>query len=216
MYKLREAEESDHFFRRVAENPINSLARENLSYLPVKNFTDPWIEQTEIVTMNATAEAGMPHTRPPNIICMPQYFPESKKEETLAHEFVHIHQRRHTDKWNRFFQKEGWSRVDPYELPQKVVAQCRMNPDTIDQPFWRWKERYVPLPLFERQDKPQLRQVIVSWYDMEKGVRQPEAPRSFLETYGSAPQPEHPRELYAVTLAPMIKSSLDINEYLSR
>lgn len=216
MHKLREAEESDRFFRTIADNPLNSLARQTLSYLPVKNYTDPWIEQTEIVTMNASAEAGMPHTRPPNIICMPQYFPESKKEETLAHEFVHIHQRRHTDTWTRFFQREGWSRVDPYELPDKLVMQCRLNPDTLDQQFWRWNDRYVPLPLFERQDKPHLRQVIVSWYDMETGVRYPEAPRSFLERYGSAPQPEHPRELYAVELAPRIKSSADINDYLSR
>lgn len=216
MYKLREAEEIDSFFRTIADNPINALARQTLSYLPVNNYTEPWIEQTELVTMNASAEAGMPHTRPPNLICMPQYFPESKKKETLHHEFVHIHQRRNLDQWTRFFQKEGWSRVDPYELPQRIVSQCRMNPDTIDQPFWRWKDRYVPLPLFERQDKPHLRQVIVSWYDMETGIRQPEAPRSFFERYGSAPQPEHPRELYAVELAPRIQSSIDIQEYLSR
>ncbi len=216
MYSLKEAESLDRFFERVKENPTNSLARQNLSYLPVKNYTEPWIENTEILTMNPTAEAGMPHTRPPNIICMPLYFPDSRRTETLAHEFVHIHQRRNVDKWNRFFQKEGWSRVDPYELPLQLVQRCRMNPDTIDQPFWAWKDRYVPLPLFEREDKPQLRQVLVSWYDTKEGIRIPEAPRSFLEKYGSPSQPEHPRELSAVELAPVTRSSIDIEEYLSR
>lgn len=216
MYQLREAENLDHFFRRVTENPINTLARQNLSYLPARNYTEPWIENTEIITMSPSAEAGMPHTRPPNIICMPQWFPESRKQETLAHEFVHIHQRRHLDKWNTFFHKEGWSRVDPYELPERLVSRCRMNPDTIDQPFWQWKGQYVPLPLFEREDKPELRQVIVSWYDRLSGVRQPEAPRSFLEKYGSAPQPEHPRELSAVELARTARSSADINDYLAQ
>ena len=216
MNQLRRAEELDQFFQRVGENPVNRRARENLSYLPVVNYTQPWIGGTEIVTMNSTAEAGMPHTRPPNIICMPQWFPESKKDETLAHEYVHIHQRKNKDKWNRYFEKEGWSRIDPYELPERLVSRCRMNPDTVDQPFWQWKDRFVPLPLFEREDKPQLRQVVVHWYDTKDGTRQPEAPRSFLEKYGDNPQSEHPREISAVEIAPIFKSPADIEQYLSR
>lgn len=216
MNHLKHAESLDHFFRRVSENPINQRARENLSYLPVVNYTEPWMGNTEIVTMNSSAEAGMPHTRPPNLICMPQWFPESKKPETLAHEFVHIDQRRNTDKWNRYFEKEGWSRVDPFELPERWVSRCRMNPDTIDQPFWQWKGRFVPLPLFEREDRPELRQVVVHWYDREQGVRQPEAPRSFLEKYGNNVQPEHPREVSAVELAPILQSPADIQMYLAR
>lgn len=215
MYQLREAEQLDQFFQRVSQNEINSLARSKLTYLPAKNYAEPWIENTQIITMNTTAEAGMPHTRPNNIICMPIYFPESRKTETLAHEFVHIHQRRHTDAWNRFFQKEGWSRVDPYELPENLVARCRMNPDTIDQPFWAWK-RHVPLPLFEREDKPDLRQVAIRWFNLDTKVHQSEAPRLFLEKYGYPSQPEHPREISAVQLAPYVKGSQDINDYLSR
>ena len=216
MYQLRQAEELDTFFSLVNQNPVNRLARQGLSYLPVNNYTEKWLGGTEIVTMNPTAEAGMPHTRPPNIICMPQWFPDSKREETLAHEFVHIHQRRYLDKWNRYFQQEGWSRVDPYELPERMVLRCRMNPDTIDQPFWSWKNQYVPLPLFEREDKPQLRQVTVQWYDMESGIRQPEPPRSFLEQYGSAPQSEHPREVAAVEIARIFRSPADVDDYIQR
>ena len=216
MNQLKKAEELDQFFTRVSENPVNRRARESLSYLPVVNYTEPWLGGTEIVTMNSTAEAGMPHTRPPNLICMPQWFPDERRNETLAHEYVHIHQRRNVDKWNRYFQKEGWSRVDPYELPERLVSRCRMNPDTADQPFWMWKNRFVPLPLFERDDRPQLRQVVVHWYDMKEGTRQPEAPRSFLETYGMNPQSEHPREIAAVELAPRFQSPSDIEQYLSR
>lgn len=216
MYQLREAEQLDSFFQRVNQNPVNQRAREALSYLPVYNYTEPWLGNTEIVTMNPTAEAGMPHTRPPNIICMPHYFPESQREKTLAHEYVHIHQRRNVDQWNRFFKKEGWSRIDPLELPERLVSRCRMNPDTIDQPFWRWKDRFVPLPLFEREDKPQLRQVVVHWYDLESGARQPEAPRSFLELYGDAPQSEHPREVAAVEIANLFRSPADVDAYLHR
>lgn len=216
MYQLQQAEELDRFFQRVRENPINRRAREGLSYLPVNNYTEKWQGNTEIVTMSPTAEAGMPHTRPPNIICMPQWFPESKRDETLAHEYVHIHQRRNLDKWNRYFQKEGWSRIDALELPERLVTRCRMNPDTIDQPFWQWKDRFVPLPLYEREDKPQLREIVVHWYDRESGARQPEPPRSFLELYGSAPQSEHPREITAVEIAKIFKSPVDVDDYLLR
>lgn len=216
MYHLNQAESLDHFFKKIAEDPVNQLARERLSYFPINNSSEPFIGNTVIVTMHPTAEAGMPHTRPPNIICMPQWFPEHKKQETLLHEYIHIHQRQHVDRWNTFFQKEGWSRVDPYELPTRFVKRCRMNPDTIDQPFWQWKDRYVPLPLFERQDKPDLRQVVVYWYDREEGTLIPEAPSSFLERYGSPSQSEHPREISAVHLASRIKSLSDIDEYLAR
>ena len=216
MYQLKRAEEIDNFFGEIGKNRINRAARANLNYLPALNYAEPWIGNTEIITMNPTAEAGMPHTRPPNIICMPLYFPESKRQETLAHEYVHVHQRQNKDKWNRFFKKEGWNWIEKYELPERFVERCRLNPDTIDQQFWAWKDRYVPLPLFERDDKPQLRQVTISWYDMETGVRQPEAPRLFLEKYGMPSQMEHPREIAAVEIAPFFQSPLDVEDYLSR
>lgn len=216
MYQLKKAEEIDNFFEQVKESPINQKARENLSYFPTLNYTIPFLDGTQIVLMHPTAEAGMPHTRPPNIICMPKYYPESKQQETLVHEFIHIHQRKHKAKWDTFFQKEGWHRADPFELPEYLYNRCRMNPDTIDQPFWAWKDRHIPLPLFEREDKPDLRQVVIHWYDKETGRREAEAPRSFLEKYGSPSQPEHPREIAAVELAPRFKNVFDIDDYLKR
>ena len=216
MYQLQQAEKIDSFFSQIQKNRINSLARQNLNYLPVYNYSEPWIGGSQIITMHPTAEAGMPHTRPPNIICMPQWFPESKRDVTLAHEFIHLHQRNSKEKWNTFFEKEGWSRLDPLELPPELVGKCRMNPDTIDQPFWRWKDRYVPLPIFEREEKPDLRQVVVQWYDLSVGKRYSEPPRSFLEKYGRPDQSEHPREIAAVELAPFVKTPFDIDDYLRR
>jgi hypothetical protein len=101
------------------------------------------------------------------------------------------------------------------QVPSRMLARCRMNPDTIDQRFYAFENRHVPLALFEREDKPDLRQVIVHWYDMQTGIRQPLAPRRFLERYGSTPpQPEHPRELSAVELAKIFQTPADIHSYL--
>ncbi len=217
MEKLHEAETYDHFFRTVASDPINRLARENHSYVAMSQTTKPYLLKTEIVTMHPTAEAGLPHTRPPNIICMPMYYPESRMSTTLHHELIHIDQRRRKYKWNAFFEQEGWKRVEESEIPQRWLQRCRMNPDTIDERFWAWQGRHVPLPLYVREDKPDLRHVVIQWWDKETGIRQPDAPRSFQERYGAMPsQPEHPRELAAVELAEIFQTPTDIDSYLTR
>lgn len=214
---LRTAETIDHFFKKIQDSPINAAARRQLSYVPMNNSTESWLGNTTIVTMHPTAEAGMPHTRPPNVICMPAYFPESHKQETLAHELVHIDQRRRRSEWDTFFQKEGWKPISMTSVPDRWVQRCRLNPDTVDSPFWAWKGRSVPLPLYERDDRPDLRRVVVHWYDMETGIRQPEPPRSFLERYGpSPPQAEHPRELSAVEIASRFQKLEDLDSYLGR
>lgn len=214
---LQKAEGLDHFFRDVQASPINTAARRALSYVPMTEKTESWIGNTTIVTMHPTAEAGMPHTRPPNLICMPAYFPDSARKETLAHELVHIDQRRRKAPWDSHFEKEGWVSVDVARLPSRWVDRCRLNPDTSDSRFWAWKGRSVPLPLFERDDRPDLRRVVMQWYDLQTGIRQPEPPRSFLERYGPAPpQAEHPRELAAVELAPRLQKVEDIDNYLQR
>lgn len=217
MEALRNAEKIDGFFAKVAQNPINKAARASLSYAPMSSNIQPWLLDTQIVTMHPTAEAGMPHTRPPNLICMPAYFPPNRMQETLAHELVHVDQRRRKGLWDAFFMKEGWSPVATAAIPDRWVSRCRLNPDTVDSPFWAWKGRSVPLPLFERDDRPDLRSVVINWFDLETGIRQPEPPRSFLERYGpSAPQPEHPRELAAVELAGNFQTVADLDSYLQR
>lgn len=215
MDKLAYAESQDHYFEEIKNSPINKKARETLFYGAMSNETKPWLLQTEIVTMHPTAEAGLPHTRPPNLICMPAYFPEERMAHTLAHELVHIDQRRRKYKWNAYFEREGWRQLSTDEIPSRWLERSRMNPDTIDERFWAWQGRHVPLPLFEREDKPDLRQVVVQWWDRETGIKQNEAPRSFQERYGALPsQPEHPRELAAVELAKIFQRPSDIDSYL--
>lgn len=216
MEKLATAEHLDHYFETIRSSPVNQRARNSLFYGAMSNTTEPWLLNTEIVTMHPTAEAGLPHTRPPNLICMPQYFPEERLSHTLAHELVHIDQRRRKYKWDAYFEREGWRRVSADEIPERWLQRCRMNPDTIDDRFWAWQNRYVPLPLFEREDKPDLRQVVVQWWDRGTGIKTNQAPRTFQERYGSFPsQPEHPRELAAVELSKVFQTPSDLDSYLN-
>jgi hypothetical protein len=216
MEQLAKAETYDHFFETIRKDPVNHRAREPLSYVAMSQETEPYLLNTEIVTMHPTAEAGMPHTRPPNLICMPAYFPEDKKEHTLHHELIHIDQRRRKYKWDAFFEREGWKQLSEQEIPTRWLQRCRMNPDTIDDRFWAWNGKYVPLPMYERDDKPDLRHVTIQWWDRDTGIKQNQAPLSFQQRYGSTPsQPEHPRELAAVELARIFTSPSDIDRYLN-
>ena len=216
MEQLAKAETYDHFLEFVRSDPVNALARQRLSYSAMDPTTQPWLLNTEIVTMHPTAEAGLPHTRPPNLICIPKYYPEERLEHTLAHELIHIDQRRRKYKWDAFFEREGWRPVSEQNIPPRWLQRCHMNPDTIDDRFWAWEGKYVPLPLYEREDKPDLRQVSIQWWDRETGIRQHQPPRSFQQRYGSSPsQPEHPRELAAVELARIFQTPSDIDRYLN-
>lgn len=205
---LDKAEKADNFFRKVAASPVNTLARQRCSYTL-------WNDQSlakkaaellhpedkafvSVVILHPSAEGGMPHTRP-GLICLPAYFPDSQLEETLRHEMIHISQKRQPSLWNTRAEMEGWKQVKDTDIPSEWLSRCRINPDTASARFFAWKGRHVPLPLFTREDKPEMRDVQVRWYDMSEGIVKSTAPTSFTEIYGTlgASSAEHPYELWA-------------------
>jgi hypothetical protein len=199
---LDEADKLDGYVSACRECPINSAARSLCQYVP-------WNDQSlgkrypvkgcHVVILTPSAEGGMPHTRAPNIICLPAYFPESRIQETLEHELVHIDQRQNPDKWRKRALAEGWTPVLEGDLPAEWVKRCRLNPDTFDARFWAFQGRYVPLPLFVREDKPELRDILVRWWDLREHRLHSQPPDSFVQKYGKleASSAEHPYELWA-------------------
>jgi hypothetical protein len=150
-----------------------------------------------IVWMTPSAEAGMPHTRAPDLVCLPAYYPTESLAKTILHESIHIDQRKNPMKWVRWCISQGWTIVRDQDIPERWKRRCRLNPDTMAYRFWAYQNRWVPLPLFEREDKPQLRQVQVKWWDRQTGMlleNPPTALASFLHGVGN---PEHPFEIAA-------------------
>jgi hypothetical protein len=205
---LDKAEKADNFFRKVAASPANTLARQRCSYTL-------WNDQSlakkaaellhpddkafvSVVILNPSAEGGMPHTRP-GLICLPAYFPDSQLEETMRHEMIHISQKRQPSLWNTRAEMEGWKQVKDTDIPSEWLSRCRLNPDTASARFFAWQGRHVPLPLFIREDKPEIRDVQVRWYDMAEGIVKSRPPTSFTEIYGTlgSSSAEHPYELWA-------------------
>lgn len=199
---LENAEKKDFFRTDVEADSVNRAAREGLDYVPVDgpdlSIDKSWLKDDLVICwMSPSAEAGMPHTREPNIVCLPLYWSSNNLLETLRHEAVHIDQRRRPMEWVRWCVGEGWTIVDEKEVPERWLRVCRLNPDTMKFRFWAYKDRWVPLPMYEREDRPKLREVKIKWWDRKTGtllVYPPEEVKKYIEGIGN---PEHPFEIAA-------------------
>ena len=203
---LLQADRLDGYTSACLHSPINSLARRLCHYIPWNDQSLAKIakemlpnENVKIIILTPSADGGMPHTRAPNIICLPAYYPESRLKETLAHELVHISQRKNPQEWSKRALSEGWMEVSEHDIPAEYVSRCRLNPDTFDSRFWAWEGRHVPLPLFIREEKPELREISLRWWDMSEKRLSSHRPSSFTRKYGnvSDSSAEHPYELWA-------------------
>ena len=206
MNLLEKAEAADRFREMCKRSAVNSSARALCSYtvwndqsLALKTkalIEDPSIE---VVILHPSAEGGMPHTRAGSLICLPAHFPESRIDSTLKHEMVHIWQRKQPSLWTTRLKMDGWEVADEDDIPNEWLHRCRLNPDTIANRWFAWKGRYIPLPLFVREDKPDLHDIVVRWYDLDELRVISNVPSSLTQKYGNlgTSSLEHPYELYA-------------------
>jgi hypothetical protein len=212
---LAAAEALDGYRAACRKSPMNWQAREGQGYemdtiseTATKFLQDaansiPLLTGTEIVIVNSEADIGFPHTRPPNIICIPAYLCSQEKATkkfriTLAHEAIHVHQRKFPDLWNNFCASEGWTWIPDEIIPSELRQRVRINPDTMARPFWAWETYMVPLPLFRPYRQPTLSNAVIEWYDIRSGALTEKFPKTFLAKYGAEiHQPEHPYEIYA-------------------
>ena len=210
MATLQEVEKEDNYQTLCARSRCNRDARRECIYeawntqeeavFIKNNFLLP--AGVKVVIMNPTADGGMPHTRAGKLICLPAYSTENqeKLKETIRHELVHIDQVRRPGEWREYLLKEGWTAFnEDRPLPQYVKERLRINPDTLGAKYL-WEGRYLPCPLYEREDKPRLNEIEVRWWDVKEEKLHPFTPTSFTKKYGtnvSESSKEHPFELYA-------------------
>ena len=225
---LNRAESIDGYRAACAASPSNAAARNDQLYTPsflelpqLKRVLSlmgdiPLMKDMDIAVLHSTAENGYPHTRPTALICMPESSilnsSDTSLSETLCHEAMHIHQRRHFEQWSSSCIQDGWWPVSRGQIPIQFRERCRLNPDTFSQQqFWAWQTHYVPLPLFVRDEYPTLGDVQIKWMDLRNSTVFPDPPQSFKERYGSSPpQPEHPFELLAVEFASLKLQTEDL------
>jgi len=203
---LNEAEKQDGYLSTIAANSINKKARENNSYRVASESvikSDAELPQTNIfpdgriITLMSSADAGLPHTRGKDIICIPAYFPKDRLQAMIVHERVHLHQKLIREQYKQFYKKEWQFTENNYNIPDSIRSRIRLNPDTIGWPMYIWRDTWIPLCLFEREDKPSLRECTYCWYNPKGGVLLKSMPPAWKEFFGDIGQSEHPNELTA-------------------
>ncbi len=209
---LEQAEQIDRYRTKCMNNEYNSLARRNQHYFSVDDLSartsimfraqDFEITQdANIVLLHPSADSGMPHTRANNIICFSADTNSNRITTTLLHEGMHLEQKKNPELWKSYHIKQGWWPVPASYLPERWVNRCRINPDTLELPFWSWQTNYVPLPLFANEARPTLTDCPIRWFDMRNQTLLSEPPESFIKRYGNIGQPEHPNETSAIELS---------------
>ena len=222
LYYLNEAEQNDFYLEECHDDRANSIARRNLtsssnsvslrdinyannflygikSNLPIRLLND--LKEIKIIQLMPSADGGMPHTRPNNIICYPD-ISQLFSKTTLIHELWHIHQRNFKDVWFKTFKRLGWIMWDG-KLPDELENARRYNPDTIDCPLWVFDNEWVPIPIFKNISQPNVADVEIWFYNIKKHYHIKRVPESILSYFPNLPSTayEHPRELTAYMLS---------------
>jgi hypothetical protein len=219
---LDKAEKTDYYLEECYDNKMNSIARRNMTYsanavsskdaeyakqfietvyfsIPGRLLSD--LGTVQIVQLMPSADGGMPHTRPGNIICYPD-FSQLFSKTTLIHELWHIHQREHQEEWLKTFSRLGWT-VWNGKLPEQLESARRYNPDTLDFPLWIFDKTWVPIPIFRDISRPNVAEVDIWFYNPEKRYHVKQVPNEIATYFQNLPPSayEHPREIAAYMLS---------------
>lgn len=166
-------------------------------------YTKGGPDGTTIITTSKSCEAGMPHTREGGRIIIPDSIPEPLRAEIIAHELVHIYQRRYSAQWEKFYAR-NWSftvqATPPTSIPSSVVLARRSNPDTFGKPWACWMNRYWPVPVYTNPKAPSLREAITVWWDDQDRKLLKTPPSAWTTFFGDPAQNEHPNEIAAVMI----------------
>lgn len=184
--------EDDHSF-------FQSYLHTILSRLPLRLRKD--LETVYVIPLMPSAEGGMPHTRPMNLICVPQ-IRSLITLSTMIHELWHVHQRLYRTQWDAIFLRMGWKEWSGH-LPIALERARRYNPDTIDTPLWIYKDTWVPFPIFDHLTQPHIRHVHIWFYHVGNEQHIKHIPQDLHVLAPDLPESawEHPREIAAYLLS---------------
>ena len=204
MQALYRAEVIDSYRQLVQISAPNRLARGTVKYLPnlypvhkVLNHSASW-PHGQVVWMDPDSDKGLPHTRPPNLICIPTNISESSLTSTILHEQVHISQRIYPSQWSKILET-AWS-MTPWtgDLPEDILLRRRINPDLVLGPTFQWKGDWVPVAIFKSLTSPILNDVDIVWWQISTRSIHRQAPPGWEDYFGPVDNGhEHPYELSA-------------------
>jgi len=202
---LAKAESIDQYRRAVELSSPNRMARDTLKYAPtvhtvskkISAASSPW-PNGQIVWLQPECDNGLPHTRPPNLICLSTKIADSSLESILLHERVHVSQRLHAPSWAKIF-RDYWSMTQwDGSVPGDILLRKRLNPDTILVPYFIWKKEWVPLGIFKSLTMPDIHDIDIVWWNTTSRTLHRQPPPDWEDFFGKIHSGhEHPYELSA-------------------
>jgi hypothetical protein len=215
---LTAAERQDGYLAQVQRNRENREARKTMNYAAnrltmsqvdilndkIKEFLPhiPPVLRTlkpTIVPLMPSADGGMPHTRPADLVCLPQSA-SSLTLTTFVHELWHLHQRAHYREWTHFFEKKWKWRIFDGQMDPALEKMRRLNPDTLEDPLWIWDNKWVPVCLFLNPSNPTFQDTATYFYNAQSGMRYTSLPPEMAAFFSTSLSPsayEHPCETSA-------------------
>ena len=234
---LTVAETHDNYLEDCDYSEINRFARKGTIYSPItladsqivelqrhiSRISVPHILTTstghvKVAVLMPSADGGMPHTRPNSIICFP-HSAHPIQPTTLVHELWHIHQRKFPQLWKKIYTDVwGFTPFSEKHLPVELAKYVRINPDTMAEPFYIWRNRWIPIVTFAQPQNPYVRETVVWFYNMNTGSYSRILPDDMAAFFsGSLPAGayEHPNELSAYMLSDPTAETKQTSAYKS-
>jgi len=218
---LAAAESQDGYLAQVAKNRPNAIARQSMNYsanrltLAQADLLRDKIEEFKphippvlhsikptVVALMPSADGGMPHTRPSDLVCLPQSA-SSLTLSTFVHELWHLHQRAHSREWNSFFEKQWKWKIFEGDMDPELEKMRRLNPDTLADPLWIWNNEWVPICLFLNPSSPSFQDTATWFFNARTGSHTRDLPNGMRIFFSDSLSPsayEHPNEVSAYML----------------
>jgi hypothetical protein len=163
-------------------------------------------EDGTIEIVDAACQEGLPHTTDSHTIRMTETaYASKRRDRTLAHERIHLDQKRNPDIWRKFY-KDHWDYelydTPPRDLPATYIKNLRPNPDTSDAPWALWRSRWLFFPNYGTDRTLRNARVLIWDTHTKQIVMPPPEWKAIFCVSDSCPhQFEHPHELSAEYIA---------------
>jgi hypothetical protein len=222
--ELLYAEQIDNYRKQCNEDKLNTISRRghlysaynyptdyllvlretlNVALKDLPNKLNRELQNVNIIILYPSADGGMPHTRPNDIICFP-YTVNFPSLETITHELWHIHQRKYPDFWQLLLERAWQFKKWDGDLPAELEKHRRINPDTLATQNWIWQSKWVPVPVFIDASKPSLTECQIWYHNVITGRTEHGVPQEVYEYFGRRMESaayEHPYEMAAYMLS---------------